>query len=683
MLPDFSRLSLEPTGEFWALDDARVKELNEGTGDPITFEEFEADRGRQTENATFRVRHRDPKSDGSYEYTYFIANSLWRWVSENRGAKNPLTNEPIWKEDWWALHDRYSSDPEAPAPAWVQKLPPRTGEADVREYETASDAEDEGWESAEEPSDDEEEEEEEFTVFLDNEERAILNAVDPVERHDLRSEAETDLDNLINKHHAHDNNRTGFGHWMRMNELIAAIDKVEQGITDEGKGFLYRILLFDSEDMMETVLRALCLIIKYESNEDLAGHALVLLSRLLAQPSKPFMPKTSSEASINLDVYEKLRASDSALGAYGALSGRVKELRIAFDTEGWLLRDKDRLVGSQYLHPYLAALHVLHYLTYHNYGPVVPTWLLRTGAYVPEIPPSYVQEDRDLLRDLRARVETVAQTVWDLRALEERPVDRFESPDGNGEDGFAAVIARLARQLGFWPNRTYGRREFDPPEGLMKAFRDCRNIPDVEERLEIVKVLYVTTVYAHVLWSNARYHNGYRLDDTFKITTLKLQTVLQLAVETTEPTLQRGGRAAVDTMQAFFWRRVARDPETLIPQDRDARGYSPENPKFTLVVRREYGQTLSTEVNGAALGLAVVTMANAWDRSLHPDDFDPSETAAANARHIERLEWENQVTRAEPEPGDEGLPERADALEFFTRAAPPRQGHGYNLRERR
>jgi hypothetical protein len=666
MLPDFSRLSLEPTGEFWALDDARVEELNKGTGDSITFEDFEAAQGRHSENATFRVRHRDPQSDGSYEYTYFIANGLWRWVSENPGAKNPLTNEPIWKEDWWELHDRYSSDPEAPAPAWVRDLPERTDEEDNRDYETASDAEDE-WESAEEPSD-EEEEEEEVTVYLENEERAILNAMDPVARHDLRSEAEIDLGNLINKHHAHDNNRTGFGHWQRINELIAAIDEVEHGITDERKGYHYRMLLFDSEDLMTSVLSVLCLIIKYDSNEDLAGHALVLLSRLLAKPSKPFMPKTTSEASIQLDVYEQLRASDSALGAYGALSDRVKDLRIVFDTGGWLLRDKDRLVGSQYLHPYLAALHVLHYLTYHNYGPVVPTWLLRTGGYVPEIPPSYVKEDRDLLRDLRARVDTVAQTVWDLAPVGNAPVRVFVSPDGNGEDGFDGVIARLARQLGFWPNPTYGRMEFDPPEGLMKAFRDCRNLPNVEERLEIVKTLYATTVYAHALWSKAQYHSGYLLDYPFKITTLKLQTVLQLAVETTAPTLQRGGHAAVDTMQAFFWRRVARDSEMLVPQDRNARGYSPENQKFTLVARRESGPNLTTEMNDSTLGLALVTMAKAWDRSVWPDDFNPSETAAALARNIETRELENQMARA--------AAERAAA-------APPRQGHGYNLRARR
>ena len=672
MLPNFSRLSLEPTGEFWALDDARVQELNEGSGDPITFEDFEAGRGRGTENATFRVRHRDPKPDGSYEYTYFIAHSLWRWVSENRGAKNPLTNEPIWKEDWWALHDRYASDPEAPAPAWVQDLPTRTGDPDLRDYETASDAEDE-WESAEEPSDDEDEEEEAI-VYLENEERAILDAMDPVERHDLRSEAETDLDSLISKYNAHDNDRTGFGHWMRMNALIAAIDKVEHGITDERKGYHYRILLFDSEDQMTSVLKILFLIIKSEYNDNLAGQALVLLSRLLAKPGKPFMPKTTSEASIQLDVYEQLRASDAAYGEYGVVSDSVKRLQFQFDTEGWLLRDKDRLVGSRYLHPYLAALHVLHYLTYHNYGPVVPTWLLRTGAYVPKIPPSYVQEDRDLLRDLRERVDAVAQTVWDLAPIGYRPRDWFESPDGNGEDGFNAVIARLARQLGFWPNPTYGRKEFDPPQGLMKAFRDCRNVPDVEERLEIVKTLYVITVYAHFLAGMAQYYNGYQLDDTFKITTLKLQTVLQLAVETTEPTLQRGGHAAVDTMQAFFWRRVARDPEMLVPQDRNARGYSPENPKFTLVARRESGRALSTELNGAALGLAVKVMADAWDRSVWPDDFNPSETAAALARNIEAHELENQMTRAKAA--------RADAAERET-AAPSRQGHGYNLRERR
>ncbi len=154
MLPSFARLRLSEratipapvrrsatTGEFFALSEAEAADKNaETNGDPISFEDFEPNADRSHPSATFRVRNRDPQPDGTYKYTWYKAANLWRWAKNN--SKQPLTNEPIWKEDWWALCDRY--DAGMRAPAWVKQLPQLDPDrADNRDYEEPEEEEEE------------------------------------------------------------------------------------------------------------------------------------------------------------------------------------------------------------------------------------------------------------------------------------------------------------------------------------------------------------------------------------------------------------------------------------------------------------------------------------------------------------------------------------------------------------
>ena len=120
MLPRLDRLSLKPTGEFYALS---APEVSEEPEDPITGNPFLPGQTRDSPNATFRVRNRDPRpgTTDQYVYHFFEAESLWDWVSRPGKATNPKNRDPFWKEDWLALHDRF--DPDGPVPDWVRRLP--------------------------------------------------------------------------------------------------------------------------------------------------------------------------------------------------------------------------------------------------------------------------------------------------------------------------------------------------------------------------------------------------------------------------------------------------------------------------------------------------------------------------------------------------------------------------------
>ena len=121
MLPNFARLRLDdrknrsaPTGEFWALSQTKADELNEGgRGDPIGFDTYRPFQAVASPHATFRVRNRDPQGDGTYNYTYYNATTLWQWAKDN--AKLPLTGEPIWKEDWWLFWVRPDFGKQVPS----------------------------------------------------------------------------------------------------------------------------------------------------------------------------------------------------------------------------------------------------------------------------------------------------------------------------------------------------------------------------------------------------------------------------------------------------------------------------------------------------------------------------------------------------------------------------------------
>lgn len=120
MLPRLDRLSLKPTGEFYALS---APEVAEEPDDPIHGNPFLPGQTRDSPNATFRVRNRDPRPGTTDQYVYhvFEAASLWDWVKREGKAINPKNRDPFWKEDWLALHDRFN--PNGPVPDWVRRLP--------------------------------------------------------------------------------------------------------------------------------------------------------------------------------------------------------------------------------------------------------------------------------------------------------------------------------------------------------------------------------------------------------------------------------------------------------------------------------------------------------------------------------------------------------------------------------
>ncbi len=122
MLPNLGRLSLvsPPTGEFYALTRDEVTEEGE---DPIHGHFYHPGQTKESLVATFRVRSKDPRPGTKNQYVYHIfdAESLWQWVKTRDHAYNPKTREPLWKEDWLALHEKFN--PSSPVPYWVRDLP--------------------------------------------------------------------------------------------------------------------------------------------------------------------------------------------------------------------------------------------------------------------------------------------------------------------------------------------------------------------------------------------------------------------------------------------------------------------------------------------------------------------------------------------------------------------------------
>lgn len=146
MLPDFSRLRLKAcTGDFIELGDAEsAAEFNfkHQGGDPIELEEWkvydEAISGdRIGDGWVFRVRHALQVPGSPYGYDYYNPTSLWEWIRSS--SRQPLTNTPIWYEDWVDLHDHFS--PTSPFPDWVDDLPRRNDSDSDIGYNSVSDSE--------------------------------------------------------------------------------------------------------------------------------------------------------------------------------------------------------------------------------------------------------------------------------------------------------------------------------------------------------------------------------------------------------------------------------------------------------------------------------------------------------------------------------------------------------------
>ena len=125
MLPRLDRLALCPTGEFYALTQT---EADEHGIEPFSQEPYLVGQGRGSSHATFCVRNKNPQLNGAYGHTCFDAKELWDWVKD-RGHNNPLTNEPIWREDWWELFEQYAKLEQhrfrGRMPLWVLRLPRR------------------------------------------------------------------------------------------------------------------------------------------------------------------------------------------------------------------------------------------------------------------------------------------------------------------------------------------------------------------------------------------------------------------------------------------------------------------------------------------------------------------------------------------------------------------------------
>ena len=125
MLPSLDHLRLARTGEFYPLSQPELDQFAaEEKTDPITLDPFQRD---ANDWRTFRVRNETPRADGTYKYHYYKASALWQHYDSDTPKKDPLTNQPIWYEDWMALHDAYDPFPNAAdfIPWWVYDLPTR------------------------------------------------------------------------------------------------------------------------------------------------------------------------------------------------------------------------------------------------------------------------------------------------------------------------------------------------------------------------------------------------------------------------------------------------------------------------------------------------------------------------------------------------------------------------------
>ena len=639
LLPNFSRLRLQPTGEFYALD----RDEADGREDPITTEPLDRNCERDDTDCrpTFRVRT-NPKQGGGFHYLYYDAENLWRWVKNRR--TDMISKQPVWREDWMALHDKY--DPQGEVPLWVSYLPrmdKEQGEDTDNEAETEEDEEDARpwWEWGSQSESDEEEEEEEEAPFWfvdDDQDPPALGLEEMAQRQRDQGAVEEDTQRFFQIHQDYE----------RPGAMSTALRNIERNVAKPyGELDFYRRVLFRdtalTKQLLESLVDMVCDDRVIAMNR---RHATVLLSRFLATADKPVMPRTSRETSLNIGTYRILRG-DKYEDLQHSLWMEIARMLDESDNKMYYLSDKDLLMTQTYLHPYLAALHVLHYLRYGWRCWVVPSWLLIPPQWQPHapLPDLRVAEDVALLTDLRERVVKVAQDLWSLEHLANRSVEEFEG----GEDGVNAKIGSIAEQLGFWPNPTYAARPYVPATGIMKALQDCRALPSVPTRLVVASALYVLAIYTHVFRDrvrNARLSRGVD-DDRLAITCTKLRRVAEFAVETTEPTLQRGSKAGEDTMRAFFWRRIEPNREFVNLETL----HDEEQSSFEVQLRVvPVPDGATTPLTIAELTTALSSMARDWATSVWPDDYDPSPAAMENARMIEQAERELQLAKARAEP---------------------------------
>lgn len=158
MLPNLGRLSLraEPTGEFVRLSRAEARRLNKaGVREPINKSKYmpsdcEPDdedafnQGKEDEYECFepfKVWIRDERTGRpGRQYNIYNAQALWDALQYMDKLRDPVTRQPFWREDWWALHQKY--DLGGDVPRAVRSLPRKDKDegSDTEEEDSDSDS---------------------------------------------------------------------------------------------------------------------------------------------------------------------------------------------------------------------------------------------------------------------------------------------------------------------------------------------------------------------------------------------------------------------------------------------------------------------------------------------------------------------------------------------------------------
>ena len=153
MLPNLGRLSLraEPTGEFIRLSRAEARRLNNaGVREPINKSKYMPSDCKPSDEdlfgddyecfEPFKVWIQDERTGRSgRKYNIYNAQALWEALQYMDKLRDPVTRQPFWREDWWALHEKY--DPNGLVPRAVRSLPRKNKDegSDTEEEEPDSD----------------------------------------------------------------------------------------------------------------------------------------------------------------------------------------------------------------------------------------------------------------------------------------------------------------------------------------------------------------------------------------------------------------------------------------------------------------------------------------------------------------------------------------------------------------
>ena len=185
MLPDLGALALRarraaPTGEFIKLSRAEARRLNKsGELEPINRSKYmpsDCEPGEEERFGDdyecfepFKVWARDPATGRpSRHYKIYNARALWDALGFMDQLRDPIFRQPVWREDWWELHQKY--DPDGDVPRKVRTLPRKDvdgGDSDTEDEDAyeVEEEEDWGWRAALAAEEEAREEEETRQIF--------------------------------------------------------------------------------------------------------------------------------------------------------------------------------------------------------------------------------------------------------------------------------------------------------------------------------------------------------------------------------------------------------------------------------------------------------------------------------------------------------------------------------------